>query len=73
MEKIVKTEEKIYHMYVRRLEKMIDKKSIEQCDGSNTFEDKFNNICETTFKNLLTFDYNQILMAMENLETDYEE
>lgn len=66
-------ERKIYHLYMKRLKKMVNKEPIDEYDGSNSLEDSFNNICNTTFKDLLSFDYNQILMKFANTETDYEE
>lgn len=60
-------------MYIKRLRKMIENHPIEQADGSNSFEDKFNFICETTFKDLITFDFIQTKSELENRVTDFEE
>lgn len=52
---------------------MVHNEPVEQSNENNSFDGKFIHMCETTFKELITFDFNHIKMELENRETDFEE
>lgn len=60
LENIAKSREEIYELYIRRLRKMIDGDPANDTQ-QDPVNEKFDYVCQKTFKSLLEFDLNQIM------------